>query len=197
MLSWTIHRPSVQPGFIGRQSRPGPARHVIPPHPSVFLPAPHDPSAALSVPRSTSGGASIPCLLPFTRPPCSRMLMMPSSLRSASGTTVTSSTRPACRWPPPPSTAGRSLTVRPEAVSPAGTQTTEQGLNPQYCFSRKAAGGPRKGPGPCKPIWGDSQLCPPVLPPTPRSPPGGSLLPGPQMGLLKLAVVGVDADLWQ
>lgn len=61
--------------------------------------------------RSTCGGANIPSLLPSTQPQCCRMWMMLSSSRSASETMGTSSTPPACPWPPPPSTAGQSLMV--------------------------------------------------------------------------------------
>ena len=128
--SWTTCHPSVQPGFIGCQAWPGPARHGTPPHAGVFSPPPPDPAAALSAPRNTSGGANTRSLPPSTRPPCCRTLTTQSSLRSASGTTGTSSTRPACHWPPPPSTAGRSLMVRPETTRLAGTQTTAQGAEP-------------------------------------------------------------------
>lgn len=71
------------------------------------------------------------------------------------------------------------------------------GLDPQSCFSQKAAGGPPQVPDPGKPIWGDPLLGAPVLAPTPCSPPDGSLLPEPQVGLLKPAVIGTDPDLRQ
>lgn len=93
----------------------------------------HLPSSILSAPRSTSGGASTPSLLPSTRPACCRMSTMPSSSRSASETTGTSLTRPACRWPPPPSTAGRSLTVRPRAWLGPRAQSRGWALNPASC----------------------------------------------------------------
>lgn len=93
-------------------------------------PSPRDPEAALSAPRSTSGGASTRSLLPSTRPPCFRMLMTPSSSRSASETMATSLTPPACRWPPPPSTAGRSSMVRPEAACLAEGPELRVGAEP-------------------------------------------------------------------
>lgn len=61
--------------------------------------------------RSTCGDANTPSLLPSTQPQCCRMWMMLSSSRSALETTETSLTPPACRWLPPPSTAGQSLMV--------------------------------------------------------------------------------------
>lgn len=61
--------------------------------------------------RSTCGDANIPSLLPSTQPQCCRMWMTLSSLKSALGTMETSLTPPACRWLPPPSTAGQSLMV--------------------------------------------------------------------------------------
>lgn len=61
--------------------------------------------------RSTCGDENIPSLLPSTQPRCCRMWMMLSSSKSALETTETSLTPPACRWLPPPSTAGQSLMV--------------------------------------------------------------------------------------
>lgn len=174
---------------------PGPARACQTRDPLSALVSsclPHrDPAAALSAPRSTSGGASTRSLLPSTRPPCYRTWTTPSSSRSASGTTGTSSTRPACLWPPPPSTAGRSLTVRPEAVCLAGIQTTEQGrvLNPVFPVER---------------CWGLTQSLWPQetcalgtssCATSPGSPLGGSLLLRPTDGAPETS--SMDRYLWR
>lgn len=73
----------------------------------------HHPSFYFSFPlnRSSSGRGSTLFSWRFTQPRSSRMLMTPSSLRSASVTMETSSTTPASLWPLPPSSAGLCLTV--------------------------------------------------------------------------------------